>query len=111
MAGHHGEETQRQVLLHGYLPVLFALIVFCAAIGLDLAHVSCCSIRVCHWTMRAGSVIAIFGIYVAFRAGKSLLLISGGRARGVNFGLPYGTISFILLVAGVLIWGFADIWI
>jgi hypothetical protein len=105
-----GPESRRQEIFHGYLPLTIGLIALGMALRMDFSHVSCNRISVCHWTMRSGSVITALGIYVAFRAATVMIMVRGGRAHGVNFNLCYGWISAIMLIAGALIWGFADIW-
>jgi ABC-type nickel/cobalt efflux system permease component RcnA len=101
---HPADETRIDKVMHGWLPVVVAIVVLVVSVLMDLTMTQ----EPRHWTQRAGSIVTVLGAYVAFRdAKKSTQCI--GDAIYINRDLPYGLISVAMVVVGTLVWGYADL--
>lgn len=101
---HPPDETRIDMLLHGWLPVVAALMVLAVSVAVDLTATQVHG----HWTQRAGSIVTVLGAYVAYRHAKQSMQFVDNNFY-INPELPFGPISVAMVVAGTLIWGYADL--
>lgn len=101
---HPANESGRDILIHGWLPIVVALLALAISVRADLSATKFHG----HWTQRAGSIITVLGAYVAYRDAKqSVKFIE--QDLYMNFKLPYRFISVAMVVGGTVIWGYADL--
>jgi hypothetical protein len=106
---HPADEPKRTIFLFGWVPVITAIVLLGASIFGDLTHPGT------HWTQRAGSIVTVLGVFVAFvdakRSAKVFPLADGGVSDFVDHNLPYKKIAIGLTVVGTVTWGYADLWL
>jgi hypothetical protein len=99
---HHGNESLKAILLHGWFPVVVATIVLVISVTVDLRSPGM------HWTQRAGSAVIVIGAYVAYV----------GVKRGIKYALgsisiriepKYNAIAAVLVIVGTLLAGYGDL--
>jgi hypothetical protein len=99
-------EIKMAILLYGWLPSLIATCALSVSIWRDLVAPGP------HWTQRAGSVVTILGVFVAFV--DSNLTTKFNPIDFSNAGrveLPFKYFAIALAGFGTLIWGYGDLWL
>jgi hypothetical protein len=105
---HPAHEPRRAIFRYGYVPAIVAGFVLALSVAADFMRPGQ------HWTQRAGSIVTVLGVFVAFvdaRRSVKFIQLKGGYQRFENPELPYKNIAIALAIVGTVIWGYADIWL
>jgi len=101
---HHGNESLKAILLHGWFPVVVATIVLAISVTVDL-----CSPGM-HWTQRAGSAVIVLGAYVAYVGVKRGIKYDGALGSiSIRIEPKYNAIAAVLVIVGTLLAGYGDL--
>jgi len=99
---HPADEKFIDIIIHLWIPGILAIIILTVSLLIDYHKI------VGYWTQRAGSIVTVIGVYIAYYESKVYMKYIDGSLY-INPVLQYKIASFIIVIIGTILWGYGDI--